>query len=570
MPGCQAHAVVMLRGAQGRKLTHTRTVVVGSRPGRPSAGHVGIASPGNSQRVSSLKHLRSLETGERRPVLGNLALPAPASFRSRRVRARDRGVDSREVGPDHESAPAGRSPRLHPSALGSDRSHPPRFKKQGSPIGHGRPGLGSAAAGHRRRGFRLETQAPAWRRRTPLPRRTPPSQSARSYCAYCSKDISGVVRIKCAECAEVNLCVECFSAGVEPHPHKRATPTTSSTTSPSSSPSTGARTRAPPPGGGRMYGLGNWTEVASTSAPSQSSSATRTTSRHASTLPRSVPACPRFSAKYARERRAQGEEAEDGGWGEDEEEDEKRRWRPSLDRATSDTGATSRNSRGLTSSATSSIRSTTSTRTAVGGDGISRHGHGTRPQAQAPPSREIYNKRLAERQSATVHRRARVAQRETTAEPRSQAHAQGGKSTARCECSRDFWTPTCEILLEGLVEENPPAPARRAPGVRRARIHTLSEGEVYDAEKRRRIAVARLKALECPRVDRALSEQVSQQHGFAPGAGGPAPKELLKLQGGVSGVGGSIGGAGGSGNLEAGREESSAADGRTFRGGAAE
>jgi len=39
------------------------------------------------------------------------------------------------------------------------------------------------------------------------------------FCEFCRKDISGVVRIRCAECKDFDLCLECFSVGVEVHPH---------------------------------------------------------------------------------------------------------------------------------------------------------------------------------------------------------------------------------------------------------------------------------------------------------------------------------------------------------------
>lgn len=39
------------------------------------------------------------------------------------------------------------------------------------------------------------------------------------HCNYCQRDISHSVRIKCAECADFDLCLECFSVGVELHPH---------------------------------------------------------------------------------------------------------------------------------------------------------------------------------------------------------------------------------------------------------------------------------------------------------------------------------------------------------------
>eukprot|EP00471_Norrisiella_sphaerica_P007340 CAMPEP_0184482248 /NCGR_PEP_ID=MMETSP0113_2-20130426/3814_1 /TAXON_ID=91329 /ORGANISM="Norrisiella sphaerica, Strain BC52" /LENGTH=455 /DNA_ID=CAMNT_0026861865 /DNA_START=166 /DNA_END=1533 /DNA_ORIENTATION=+ len=39
------------------------------------------------------------------------------------------------------------------------------------------------------------------------------------FCDFCRKDLSGVVRIRCAECKDFDLCVECFSVGVEVAPH---------------------------------------------------------------------------------------------------------------------------------------------------------------------------------------------------------------------------------------------------------------------------------------------------------------------------------------------------------------
>jgi len=41
------------------------------------------------------------------------------------------------------------------------------------------------------------------------------------HCNYCQKDISGVIHIKCAICPNFDLCLECFSVGVEVTPHKR-------------------------------------------------------------------------------------------------------------------------------------------------------------------------------------------------------------------------------------------------------------------------------------------------------------------------------------------------------------
>lgn len=49
-----------------------------------------------------------------------------------------------------------------------------------------------------------------------------PCSTARAlyHCNYCQKDISNTPRIKCAECADFDLCLECFSVGVEIAPHR--------------------------------------------------------------------------------------------------------------------------------------------------------------------------------------------------------------------------------------------------------------------------------------------------------------------------------------------------------------
>eukprot|EP00884_Botryococcus_braunii_P017869 jgi/Botrbrau1/4766/Bobra.0137s0038.1 len=41
----------------------------------------------------------------------------------------------------------------------------------------------------------------------------PVSNRAQYHCNYCSRDISNVVRIKCAVCTDFDLCVDCFRAG---------------------------------------------------------------------------------------------------------------------------------------------------------------------------------------------------------------------------------------------------------------------------------------------------------------------------------------------------------------------
>jgi len=55
---------------------------------------------------------------------------------------------------------------------------------------------------------------------TPSPAPDTTKRTNPYHCDYCSKDITNVVRIRCAECADFDLCLECFSVGVEVYPHK--------------------------------------------------------------------------------------------------------------------------------------------------------------------------------------------------------------------------------------------------------------------------------------------------------------------------------------------------------------
>ncbi len=84
------------------------------------------------------------------------------------------------------------------------------------------------------------------------------------HCNYCQKDISHVVRIKCAICAEMNLCVECFSVGVEPHPHQahHNYHVVDDLSFPLFTLDWGADEDVLLLEAIEMYGLGNWSEVA--------------------------------------------------------------------------------------------------------------------------------------------------------------------------------------------------------------------------------------------------------------------------------------------------------------------
>ncbi|KAF2077523.1 hypothetical protein CYY_001141 [Polysphondylium violaceum] len=54
---------------------------------------------------------------------------------------------------------------------------------------------------------------------SPVPEEPKPN-TVLYHCDYCQKDISGVVRIRCSVCQDFDLCLECFSVGVEITPHK--------------------------------------------------------------------------------------------------------------------------------------------------------------------------------------------------------------------------------------------------------------------------------------------------------------------------------------------------------------
>ena len=90
-----------------------------------------------------------------------------------------------------------------------------------------------------------------------------PDARALFACMYCQKDISNVVRIRCATCANVDLCVECFSVGVELHPHKAYHPynVIDNMSFPLFTRDWGADEELLLLEAVEMFGLGNWTEV---------------------------------------------------------------------------------------------------------------------------------------------------------------------------------------------------------------------------------------------------------------------------------------------------------------------
>ncbi|KAJ6674557.1 TRANSCRIPTIONAL ADAPTER ADA2B [Salix viminalis] len=83
------------------------------------------------------------------------------------------------------------------------------------------------------------------------------------HCNYCHKDISGMVRIKCAVCPDFDLCVECFSVGAEVTPHKsnHLYRVMDNLSFPLFCPDWNTDEEILLLEGIEMYGFGNWTEV---------------------------------------------------------------------------------------------------------------------------------------------------------------------------------------------------------------------------------------------------------------------------------------------------------------------
>ncbi|KAG6549158.1 hypothetical protein Mapa_009384 [Marchantia paleacea] len=84
------------------------------------------------------------------------------------------------------------------------------------------------------------------------------------HCNNCHKDISGSIRIRCAKCTDFDLCLECLSVGVEPHPHKGSHPyqVIENLAFPLIHPDWNADEELLLLEGVESYGVGNWAEVA--------------------------------------------------------------------------------------------------------------------------------------------------------------------------------------------------------------------------------------------------------------------------------------------------------------------
>eukprot|EP01083_Nonionella_stella_P024264 67051_1 len=89
-------------------------------------------------------------------------------------------------------------------------------------------------------------------------------KGAKYHCDYCRKDITSVVRIKCAECKDFDLCVECFSVGVQvpPHVNTHKYRVIDHVTEPIFREDWGADEELLLLEGIEMFGLGNWADVA--------------------------------------------------------------------------------------------------------------------------------------------------------------------------------------------------------------------------------------------------------------------------------------------------------------------
>lgn len=84
------------------------------------------------------------------------------------------------------------------------------------------------------------------------------------HCDYCQRDLSTSLRIKCAVCSDFDLCLECFSVGVEitPHSNDHAYRVVDNLSFPVYTPDWGADEEMLLLEGVELYGLGNWSKVA--------------------------------------------------------------------------------------------------------------------------------------------------------------------------------------------------------------------------------------------------------------------------------------------------------------------
>ena len=385
-----------------------------------------------------------------------------------------------------------------------------------------------------------------------------PSEPKRAlfHCNYCAKDISHVVRIKCAECSEMNLCVECFCVGVEPHPHQacHAYHVVDNLSFPLFTLDWGADEEQLLLEAIEMYGLGNWSEVAEhvgTKTKAQCHKHYFDVYVHSPTAP--LPdmgkvlgkAYERVSEEDEKDSKPKNASKKNDGPDDDENEDDER-----------DPPATT----ALASFARPGDERHSGNVPELTGYNVKRDEFDPEYDidAELPLAEmefrdtdtdldkqlklrmlEVYNKRLAERRA----RKAFVVDRGLLNVKKQQAlerrrTSQEKEIHASVRVFARFLEPNeYEIMLEGLAAEsrirNRIAELKE---YRRAGVRTLAEGEAYDAEKRRRVAeAARLRALEHPAYGKqgARANKYLSRDGYvnaATGAAGDgAPREVQKL-----------------------------------------
>jgi transcriptional adapter 2-alpha len=132
------------------------------------------------------------------------------------LRARAQREGKRDLGPgprrlEHTSqapeaiTPSHPPPLLPPQHAIRNQKHSGRRARRGDAGGGGGP-LGAAPGQHQHQSTSSASAS---------------SRRALYHCNYCARDISNLVRIKCAECPDFDLCLECFCAGARlaPPPH---------------------------------------------------------------------------------------------------------------------------------------------------------------------------------------------------------------------------------------------------------------------------------------------------------------------------------------------------------------
>ena len=383
-----------------------------------------------------------------------------------------------------------------------------------------------------------------------------PSEPKRAlfHCNYCQKDISNVVRIKCAECAEMDLCAECFSVGVEPHPHKACHPyhVIDNISFPLFTMDWGADEEVLLLEAIEIYGLGNWTEVAEHVGGAKSKMQCHDhyfeTYVNSPTTP--LPDMKRLLGKdYVKEEPKDAEEGKKRGKT-DPEDAERERTLASFSRPGDERHWG--NAQDLT------------------GYNVKRDEFDPEydVEAELPLAEmefrdtdteldrklklrmiEIYNRRLEERRKRKQFiidrgllnvKRQQALERKRTPQERD-IHA-AVRVFARFLEPNEY-----EIMLEGLAAEsrirNRIAELKE---YRRAGCRTIREGEQYDSDKRARIAEhARIRAAETPAKGAAAAAARANKYlsrdGFVaapPGAPGGEPPKPGAGAGASSGVGG--------------------------------